>query len=166
MPRQRTARCYPNRDKASECAPSAGIAGMIAAANESLDDLYLARGVACWNMWDYGCYFARRNDRHLFGPQIPWRLECQNQGGTHVSSLRFYTRCSRGAIGILKPVPPCKKECFQSVCLGYSSYCLDAFGRLVAQLSIRTIQKQRPTFQKVCTISSCSIPHTQCLIKC
>ena len=73
MPRQRT-----DRDKASECALSAG---MIAAANESLDDLYLARGVACCNMWDYGCYFARRNDRHVFnGPQIPWRLESLNVG--------------------------------------------------------------------------------------
>ena len=33
----------------------------------------------------------------------------------------------------------------------------NAFGRLVAQLSIRTIQKQRPTSHKVCTIVRCSI---------
>ena len=46
---------------------------------------------------------------------------------------------------------------FASVCLGYSSYCLDASGRLVAQLSIRTIQKQRPTSQKACTRVSCSV---------
>ena len=36
--------------------------------DESIDDLYFTGGIICWNMWDYGCYFARRHDTQISWP--------------------------------------------------------------------------------------------------